>query len=281
MVEIIVRLAAVHAVAEKTTVDPRQGALHDENREEDVVRRCTAQGLVRTLKGAARLVGTGAGVALAGYALYAGHAFLRYGRILIPPEGGSTDPIMDRFMPIYDVVERHHIEVAAPAEVTLAAAKEQELTQVPLVRAVFKARELVMGSDPGEEPMPAGLLDMTLSIGWRILHESSGREVVLGAVTEPWEANVIFRGLPPEQFAAFWSPGHVKIIWSLRADPLGPNRSVFHTETRAVATDRTARTRFRRYWSLASPGIWLIRWLSLRPLQVAAERRQATVGPPT
>ena len=245
------------------------------------MRRCTAQGLVRTFTGAARLIGTGAGVALAGYAVYAGSAWLRYGRILVRPEGGTTDPLMDRFMPIYDVVERHHIEVAAPAEVTLAAAREQELTQVPLIRAVFKARELVMGSDPAKEPLAAGLLDMTLAIGWRILHESPGREVVLGAFTQPWEANVIFRGLPPEQFAAFSSPGYVKIIWSLRADPLGPSRSMFHSETRAVATDRTARTRFRRYWSLASPGIWLIRWLSLRPLKVAAERRQAIVGKPT
>ena len=72
---------------------------------------------------------------------------------------------------------------------------------------------------------------------------------------------MVFRPLPPEQFARFNEPGYVKIAWTLRADPAGETRSVFRTETRVVATDPGARTKFRRYWSFASPGIVLIRWL--------------------
>jgi hypothetical protein len=94
-----------------------------------------------------------------------------------------------------------------------------------------------------------------------------------GAVTQPWMADVVFRRLPPEEFAAFDDPGYVKIVWTLRADPIGDTLSVFRTETRAVATDGVARAKFRRYWSLLSPGIILIRWASLRPLKVDAERR--------
>ena len=48
---------------------------------------------------------------------------------------------------------------------------------------------------------------------------------------------------------------------------------MFRTETRAVATDQRARARFRKYWAFASPGIVLIRWLSLRPVKREAERR--------
>jgi hypothetical protein len=62
-----------------------------------------------------------------------------------------------------------------------------------------------------------------------------------------------------------------------RPDPLGPAESTFRTETRAVATDSGARARFRRYWSILSPGIILIRWLSLGPLKVEAERRARLV----
>jgi hypothetical protein len=40
-------------------------------------------------------------------------------------------------MPVYDVVERHHIHVAAPAAITFAAAGEQDLMAGPLVRAIF------------------------------------------------------------------------------------------------------------------------------------------------
>jgi len=99
------------------------------------------------------------------------------------------------------------------------------------------------------------------------------REIVVGAVTKPWEADVTFRGLPPEEFAAFHEPGFVKIAWTLRADPVGEASSVFRTETRAIATDATARAKFRQYWSLVSPGVSTIRWLSLRPLKHEAERR--------
>ena len=95
----------------------------------------------------------------------------------------------------------------------------------------------------------------------------------MGAVTQPWMADVVFRPLPPEEFAAFRDPDYVKIVWTLRADPVGPAESVFRTETRAVATDSVARAKFRRYWSLLSPGIILIRWASLGQLKADAERR--------
>jgi hypothetical protein len=103
------------------------------------------------------------------------------------------------------------------------------------------------------------------------------REIVVGAVTKPWEPNVTFRALPPDDFAAFSEPGFVKIAWTLRADPVDGGASIFRTETRAVATDAGARARFRRYWALASPGIALIRQLSLRPLKREAEQRAQAV----
>jgi hypothetical protein len=94
----------------------------------------------------------------------------------------------------------------------------------------------------------------------------------MGAVTKPWEPNVVFRALPPGEFAAFNDPDYVKIVWTLRADPIDATHSLFTTETRAIATDEPSRRKFRRYWSFFSPGIILIRWMTLRPLKAAAER---------
>jgi hypothetical protein len=102
----------------------------------------------------------------------------------------------------------------------------------------------------------------------------------MGAVTQPWVADVVFRPLPPEEFVRFSEPGFVKIVWMIRADPLGDDHSIFRTETRAVATDPLARARFRRYWSLASPGIVLIRWLMLNPVKTAAERQARELRQP-
>ena len=218
------------------------------------------------------MAAAGAGVAVGVYGAYALVTWRRYGRIA-EADARERDALLDRFIPRYEVVERHRIRVAAPAAVTLAAAREQDLFGLPLVRPIFKARELIMGATPDARPQTQGLLAATLALGWRVLGEVPDREVVVGAVTKPWEANVTFHGLPAGEFAAFSEPGFVKIAWTLRADPIDDETSTFRTETRAVATDPAARARFRRYWSLASPGIGLIRRLSLRPLKSDAERR--------
>jgi hypothetical protein len=175
-------------------------------------------------------------------------------------------------MPAYEIVERHHIRVAAPAALTLDVARNADMQATPIARAIFRAREVLLGADAPPR-QPRGLLDEVQSLGWGLLAEEPGREVVVGAVTRPWEANVVFRAVPADQFAAFAEPGYVKIAWTLRADPLDDGASMFRTETRAVATDAAARRKFRRYWALLSPGIIIIRWVLLNPLKREAERR--------
>jgi hypothetical protein len=202
--------------------------------------------------------------------MYVTAAWLRYGHAPRPAPG-SEEALLDQYMPAYDVVERHRIRVHAPAEITFAAACEADLQESPVVRAIFRAREVILGSEPDTTVRPRGVLAYTKSIGWGVLAEVPGREVVMGAVTQPWEADVTFRAVPPAAFAAFNEPGYVKIAWTLRADPISPAESIFRTETRAVATDAAARTKFRRYWSFLSPGIIFIRWLMLQPVKARAE----------
>jgi hypothetical protein len=183
-------------------------------------------------------------------------------------------------MPLYDVAERHHIRIAAPADVAFATACEADLNDSAIVRAIFKSRELILGSNPEETARPRGLLALTTSLGWGVLAEIPGREVVVGAVAQPWKANVVFRKIAPELFPTFDEPDYVKIVWTLRADPIDATTSVFRTETRALATDASARRAFKRYWSVFSPGIVVIRWMMLRPLKSEAERRaRATTIP--
>jgi hypothetical protein len=223
---------------------------------------------------AALVLGAAAGVALGVYGTYAGVTWLRYGH---PPRPArdDTDPLLDRFMPTYDVCDRHRTRVRAPAATTFAAACELDLLQQPVVRAIVRAREMLLGAEPDARVRPRGLLAETRALGWGTLAERPQREIVMGAVTKPWEAEVTFRAVPPDDFAAFAEPGYVKIAWTLRADPIGPDTSMFRTETRAVATDAVARARFRRYWAFLSPGIVLIRLVSLAPVRARAERRHS------
>ena len=227
---------------------------------------------IRTCTGStARWLAAGLGVGAGVYAAGAGLAWTRYGRPARPsgPEGVE---LLDRLMPRYDIVERHHVHVDAPAAVTLAAAREIDLFGLPGVRTIFAMREWFMGA-AAAGTRPRGLLDDVQALGWRVLAEVPDREIVLGAITRPWEPNPVFVGMDAEAFIASREPGTVKIAWTLRADDEGDGGSTFRTETRALAADEEARARFRPYWSLVSPGVFLIRRLSLAPIKAGAERR--------
>lgn len=211
------------------------------------------------------------GIAGASYGARVAATWLRYGHAR-----PSTDPLIDRFMPRYDVRERHAIDVDAPPAVTMAAAREIPMDRSRIVRAIFRARELLMRVPvSGAAARTPGLVEATTAMGWGVLRETPG-ELVMGAVTKPWEAEPTLRALPPDDFAAFDEPDHVKIVWTLRADPIYGG-SQLSSETRAVATDANARAKFRLYWSLLSPGISLIRWAHLPHVKAEAERRAQTL----
>ena len=186
--------------------------------------------------------------------------------------GASSSPL-DPFIPRPDVAERFTTTVRAPADVVFDVACTIDLQSLPLVRAIFRMREILMRAKPPAPRRPQGFLAELRSIGWGILVEEPGRRVVGGAACEPWNADVIFQPIPREEFAAYAEPRRVKIAWTLEADSLGPARSRFATETRVVATDAEARERFRRYWRWARFGIVAIRLLLLPAVRRVAERR--------
>ena len=161
-----------------------------------------------------------------------------------------------------------------PAGLTYAAARAIDLNRSLLVRAIFELRALparLRGAYVAAESQ--SLLEQTRALGWRELLEVPDRFLVMGAVTRAWEGAPVFRGLPAEEFRDFAEPGYVKILWTLEADPIGPARSRFRTETRASTTDPESRARFRNYWAFVSPGIRTIRRQSLALVRREAVRR--------
>ena len=231
----------------------------------------------KALKTAGRGLAATAAMAAAGYGALVVLNRVRYGAVKRPAPGAKGS-LLDRFIPDPEVAEHHHIDINAPADVVMSAAREMELLKSPVIRAIIKTRELVLGGQPDTRPHPERLLDQMRSIGWVVLADDPGREVCLGSVTQPWEASPVFRAVPAEQFLDFAEPGYVKIAWTLRADPLDENRSTFHTETRVCTTDAGARRRFRNYWSFVAPGVEVIRLAMLRPLRRAAEKRAASAA---
>ena len=129
----------------------------------------------RNLAGRAwRVLALGSGALLAGYGVIAATAWARFGGAHTRrPE--SVDAMLDRFMPTYDVVERHEVEIDAPAAIVLAAAKTQKLNRLPLVRGIFAMRQLVMRGTERQD-LPAELVPQVLALGWRVLDEVPDRE---------------------------------------------------------------------------------------------------------
>jgi hypothetical protein len=218
----------------------------------------------RYIRAAVQCLAAGAGLGAAAYLTHAYVTWCRYGGVK-PANDSEADSALDRFIPAYDVVERHRVHVGAPAEITFAAETGLDLTQSVFIRAIFRGRELILGAQPNGMARPHALVAQMKALGWGVLAEVPGREIVIGAITQPWLADVEFRALPNDQFAAFHEPGYVKIAWTLRADPLSPGR--------VATTDQIARAKFRRYWSFFSPGIVLIRKISLGLVKREAQRR--------
>ncbi|MGE0462735.1 MAG: hypothetical protein AB7Q16_15330 [Vicinamibacterales bacterium] len=224
--------------------------------------------------GARVLAGATAAGAAAGLGFLA-RTWFRYGRV----GGRFADPLLDHFMPVCEVAERHEIRVAAPADVTYAAAMDLDLRRSRVVQAIFRTREVLLGARPASGPAPSrSFIEEMRDIGWGVLAEESGRAIVMGAYTQPWHADVTFHSLPPGEFAAFSEPGYVKILWTLVAEPRGPGSSIFRTDTRVATTDAEARRRFRPYWTVFAAGILLIRHRALALVKAEAERRRAAAA---
>src|SRR5689334_12112042 len=123
------------------------------------------------VRSTARWFATGAALGAAGYACWAAYSWLMYGHPRPAASWKDRDSLLDRFMPRYDVVERHHVNVDAPAAVTFEAATEMDLLGSPAIRAIFRARELVLRSDAAPVPAGGSFIDQMVAIGWGVLAE--------------------------------------------------------------------------------------------------------------
>ncbi len=166
--------------------------------------------------------------------------------------------LLDEVLPAWDFRERHSIRLEAPAERVFAAIREATPAEMPLVRSLFRLRRLPSASDRS--------LYEQLEPSFRTLAEEPGRELVLGAIGQPWRWS---RGRSPDaDFRRFGGPGYAKMALSFRYEG-----GTLSTETRVLLTDPASRRAFRRYWLLVRPFSGLIRHGWLR-----AARRRAEGG---
>ena len=101
----------------------------------------------RMLKNAGGALAAGGAIAAGGYAALVVLNRATYGNASRLADT-VKDPVLDGFIPKPEVKEHHEIRMQAPADVVIAAAKSFELLTSPVIRAIFRARELALGGEP-------------------------------------------------------------------------------------------------------------------------------------
>jgi hypothetical protein len=200
--------------------------------------------------------------------------------------------LLDRYLPQYDVTETHAVVVDADTDLTWQAVRRSDLSRSAVIRVLLEMRSLpnrlqrvLTRRPPGPARPPLTLDDMERA-GFLLLGESPGREIVFGTVVQPWKAVTDDEPAPQVdagRFAAFDTPGYVKVAFNIRVEPYGSGRALITTETRTAATDPTSLRRFARYWLFFGPFSALIRRLTLRIVKSDAEGRpglMSTTRPP-
>ena len=110
-----------------------------------------------------------------------------------------------RFIPNPDIRERHSILVNAPGSIVLGCARELRIRSIVPMRAIFWARERILGAKHLREDASRGFLDDMTAIGWRVLAEDRDRWLIAGATCQPRLADVVFTPVPTaSRTAARW-----------------------------------------------------------------------------
>jgi hypothetical protein len=181
---------------------------------------------------------------------------------------------LDKYVPVYQFAEFHSILVRAPRERVFKAIQEVSADEISLFRALTWIRRL---GQSGQEsilnaPPHQPLLAVALRTGFMKLAEDQDREIVLGTlVVRPpqWRPN---ERPMPDDFKKLRAAGFAVAAINFRIQDEIDGFSLLTTETRAYATDASARRKFAAYWRVIYPGSALIRVMWLRAIKQRAER---------
>jgi hypothetical protein len=164
-------------------------------------------------------------------------------------------PLIDDWLPEFDVGERHDVAVPVEPERALELALRLPAAPDRFVRALISARGMTARDETIERFFAAHRF---------VVLDSSATEWVVGAAGVVWRPR---GGLVALADAAAWRaaqvPGTIRGAVDFRAERI-PGGSRLTTETRIKAIDERARRAFRLYWLAVGPFSALIRrrWLS-------------------
>jgi hypothetical protein len=194
--------------------------------------------------------------------------------------GRVASTILDRLVPTFQAVERHSATIAAPPDQVWAALSQVTTGELRLFRLLMGVRVLpgwLVRSPRARFDADEPLLGWAVRFGFTILGEDPRRELVFGAIGQPWRlagGRGMVAVVDGSDFAAFDRAGYAKMAANFRLEPVAGGSAIrLTTETRVACTDPTSARRFARYWRLIRPASGAIRRSWLTAIKRRAERR--------
>jgi hypothetical protein len=193
--------------------------------------------------------------------------------------------VLDRLVPSFQAVERHSTTIAAAPDRVWAALSQVSTGELRVFRLLMGVRALpgrLVRSPRARFDPDEPLLGWAVRFGFSILGEDVRRELVFGAIGQPWRL-AGDRGMAVaggQDFAAFEQPGYAKMAANFRLDPIPGGRATrLSTETRVACTDPRSARGFGRYWRLIRPASGAIRRSWLTAIKRRAERADGEADP--
>ena len=170
-------------------------------------------------------------------------------------------PLIDDWLPDYDVGERHDVALPLESEQALRLALATPAASDRVVRTLISARGMAARDETIERFFAAHRF---------VVLDRSPTHWVAGAVGAVWRPRGgLVRLADAEAWRASSVPGTIKGAVEFRADTI-PGGSRLTTETRVKAIDERARRAFRLYWLAIGPFSGLVRRRWLGATQTAA-----------
>jgi hypothetical protein len=190
----------------------------------------------------------------------------------------SAATVLDRLVPTFQAAERHSATIAASADQVWAALSQVTTGELRLFRLLMGLRVLpgrLLGRPHARFNADESLLGWAVRFGFTILGEEVPRELVVGAIGQPWRLvggrSIAVAG--DDDFAAFDQAGFAKMAANFRLVPIAGGMTIrLSTETRVACTDAASARRFARYWRLIGLASGVIRRSWLVAIKRRAER---------
>lgn len=170
--------------------------------------------------------------------------------------------LIDEFMPKYDFIETHDIEIRASREKVFDLINKIDLSDSIIIRTLLFLRGM-----PSDKHLK--ISDLRKS-NFEILGVRENRELLVGLAGKFWTPYGNLQKINADNFREFDKEGFAKAVWNFSVVG-NSDETRLTTETRVRCLDDASRRSFGFYWTFIQPFSGLIRREMLRIVKKKAE----------